>query len=201
MAKVARAWIALTGCLVLGCDGRHENPQSPTSPAPLPSPPAATPTGSDLEWGEVWDLTVVHQGVAGNPCLRGPAVGAGRSWDLAVARSGSAAVGFAYGSGDPLDDFPVYLGTQQEGEFTARSSPIPTGFPECGEGTFEGRLAGRFSEDGRHLEATEVWSYSFQSGVGELTFTWSAECRLVRGGACDRQGFAGRVAHPGRNGR
>jgi hypothetical protein len=112
-------------------------------------------------------------------------VGARTSWDLAVDRS-DPAVRFAYGNWDPLDDFPVYVGTQQEGGFTARISPIPTGLRECGDGTFEGRLTGRFSEDGRHLEATEVWSYRFASGVAELTFTWSAECRLVRGEPCDR---------------
>lgn len=181
MTKGIRVWTALAGVLVVGCGGRHEAPHSPTSPAPAPS--AAPSGGSGLEWSEVWKLTVVHEGTAGNACLRGPGVGDETSWDLAVDRADST-VRFAYGDWDPLDGFPVYVGTLQEGGFTARSSPSPTGFPGCGEGTLEGRLTGRFSEDGRHLEATEVWSYSFASGVAELTFTWRAECRLVREGPC-----------------
>ena len=134
----------------------------------------------------MWGLTVVHEGRAGAACVQGPAAGGATPWDLAVDRSDAAAVRFSYGSPDPLDGFPVYVGALREGEFTALSSPSSVWFPECGDGTFEGRLTGRFSGDGRHLEATEVWSYRFDSGVTELTFRWSAECRLVRGGPCGR---------------
>ncbi len=133
-----------------------------------------------------WDLTTVLTAVTGpDNCftqqqLRG---GIPRSiaWQLEVTRTGNA-VTFDYDVRNYPSDNVRQTGTVDGNAFTARSVPWPISFPPCADGTvlsgsFDASVTGRFSDDGTHLTAKELWSYRFSSG--EITFfiEWSADQR------------------------
>lgn len=152
---------AVAAALILAsCD----DSASPTAPKVV-----ATPNPSSF-----WNNTVQEIARTTGPgnCLGGSGDGQVSQTSFELRRTGDSVV---FVPPDPID-FPTYTGTVNGANFTA-TSPADDGgsFPPCGHNRFTGSLSGRFSEDGNRLTATEVWSYTFDSGtVWTITISWSA---------------------------
>ena len=152
------------------------SPDPPFMPPVTPTPPASPPTPDLLALhDETWRLTAVLTAVTGEACSGAPPIGTTHTGQMAGARS-STAVRFLYWVSNYPSDDVRYTGSLHGDEFHAESGPHSVGFPRCeGRGTFEGRVSGRFSNDGRHLEATETWSYRFPLSEFQFTISWSAD--------------------------
>jgi hypothetical protein len=181
MRRVVASLLTLAAVAGSGCDSR-----TPVSPAPTatPAPTVSAPMPAPPIAG--WDLTTVLTAVTGpDNCFTQQQVRAGiprsLAWQLEVVRSGSV-VQFDYDVRNyPTDDVRE-TGTVDGDAFTARSETVPMRFPTCADGTplsgtFDASVAGRFSADGRHLTAREVWAYHFASGDIRLFLDWSADQR------------------------
>ena len=178
------ASLLMLAVLLGGCGS--QSPVSPTTstvtpqvvrtpPPPLPPAPVAN-----------WNLTTTETAVTGpDNCFTQQQIrnGIPRSieWFMAVTRTGNM-VSFDYDVRNyPTDDL-LETGTVDGSEFTARSVSWPMAFPTCPDGTvlagtFDGSVTGRFSDDGRHLTAKEVWAYHFSSGEITMLLDWSADQR------------------------
>ncbi len=93
-------------------------------------------------------------------------------------RVGRAGAAVRFQVGDPMD-YPEYVGTVDANEFVAETPSWPLGFHTCPDGTtlsgtFEGRVAGRFTEEGHRLTATDIWTYHFSPGDVQYVFEWTA---------------------------
>jgi len=173
--------VLFAACGSSGPTSPSETRQPPSLPPPTPRQPP--PPGAPV-WN--WDLTTVLTAVTGpDNCFKQQQVRGGipRSiaWQLEVTRAGNA-VTFDYDVRNYPSDNVRQTGTVDGNEFTARSVPWPISFPSCADGTvlsgsFDASVTGRFSDDGTHLTAKELWSYHFSSG--EITFfiEWSADER------------------------
>ncbi len=150
---------------------------SPSAPPSVPSLPAPSPTRADIPgYDQRWQLTTVA--TDSSACVAGgrplPSVGMRMSCEMATARSGSTLKALYCVNNYPIDHLD-YTGTVQGDEFVARMTPIPD-VSLCGSSaTLEGKVVGRFSKGGRHLDATEVDSYHFPAGDMQVTFSWSAD--------------------------
>src|SRR5262245_30604937 len=172
MIRDGRAWVIGVGLLAAACGGSRENAAlaSPTPIATRPIPPGLIP-GYD----ESWRLTTAVKETSGANCIQVPAVGASASGRMVAARSESTVKFMFLAPGLPVDD-GEYVGMLSGDAFTAARYPLTVRFPSCeGEGSYQGSVTGRFSSDGRHLDAIETWSYHFASGDWQITFTWSAD--------------------------
>lgn len=146
--------------------------------SPLTAPKlVATPTPPDI-----WNNTVEGIAVTTGPdnCFGsdgGGFVGQVHQTTFELRRTGDSVVFVPLGP-DALNDAPTYTGTVNGTNFTAASPAWETTFQPCGHFRYTGSLSGRFSEDRTHLTATEVWTYTFDSGqVWTMTFSWSASRR------------------------
>lgn len=179
---VAASLLMLAVVIILaGCESR--SPVSPTANNFAPpftlTLPAAPPV-----WN--WNLTTVLTAVTGPAnCFTEQQVRAGIprsiSWQLEVTRAGNE-VTFEYDVRDYQNDSVRQTGRVDGSEFTARSVSRPMSFPTCRDGTvlsgtFDASVTGRFSDDGRHLTAKEVWAYHFSSGEITFLLDWSANQR------------------------
>ena len=168
MRCVTVSLLMLAVVILAGCETR--SPVSPAAtatnfPAPLkPTPPTAP------VWN--WNLTTVLTAVTGpDNCFTQQQFRAGIprsiSWQLEVTRTDNV-ITFDYDVRNfPTDDVRQ-TGTVDGSEFSARSVSGPMFFPTCPDGTvlsgtFDASVTGRFSDDGRHLTAKEVWAYHFSS--------------------------------------
>ncbi|HUR41803.1 MAG TPA: hypothetical protein VM240_11635 [Verrucomicrobiae bacterium] len=100
---------------------------------------------------------------------------------MEVTRTGDV-VAFDYDVRNYPSDNVRHTGTAEGNQFTARSVSWPTRFPTCSDGTpltgtFDAKVTGRFSDDGAHLTAKEVWTYHFSSGDVTFLIDWSADQR------------------------
>ena len=176
--RVALAMLIVAWPLA-GCEGHQlPLPTAPTPPAvatPLPS----APTSSN------WALTTVLTAVTGpDTCFSHPAaqrVGMPVAWQMAATRS-ETTVTFMYDVRNHPTDDVEYAGTVDGDSFTAKSDSSPVSFPTCADGTvlkgtFDGRVTGSFSPDGKHLTAKEVWAYHFSWGDVQFSMDWIADQR------------------------
>jgi len=183
MRSMAASLIMLAVAILAGCD--NQSPISPTTPptntVPFtgqPAPPRAP------VWN--WNLTTVFTAITGpDNCFKERQARSGiprsTEWQLEVTRTGNA-VTFDYDVRNYPSDNVRETGTVDGNTFTALSVPWPISFPPCADGTvlsgsFDASVTGRFSDDGTHLTAKEVWIYRFSSG--EITFfmDWTADKR------------------------
>jgi hypothetical protein len=186
MRYIAASLLMSAVVIGAGCDSR-----SPVAPGPPVAPVAndfAAPTTRPLPSGPVWNwnLTTVLTDVTGpDNCFRQQQIRAGIprsiSWQLEVTRTGNV-VTFDYDVRNYPSDNVRETGTVNGTEFTARSVSWQTSFPTCPDGTvlsgtFDASVTGRFSDDGRHLTAREIWAYHFSSGEMALLLDWSADQR------------------------
>lgn len=171
-----------TAIVVSGCDTRSPIPQitSPTYILPPMAPGAPSQPVAN------WNLNTVLTVVTGpDNCFTQQQQQAGiprsLSWLMEVTRNGDL-VTFDYDTRNyPTDDVRE-TGTLVANEFTARSETLPIGFATCADGTvlkgtFDARVNGRFSDDGRHIVASEIWAYHFSSGEVTFAIDWSADPR------------------------
>jgi len=168
--------LTMAGC---GAD-RVASPTAPTLVTP-PASPLPSPTPAEREWRQ-WTLTTVLVAVTGpDVCFAQTArqhLGPRSSVPLLVNRSRSSV---RLQIGDP-QDYPEYSGTVEADDFTAQTSSWPANFPDCPNGTalsgtFDGRVAGRFTQGGEHLTATDIWSYRFPWGEVQYVFEWTASAQ------------------------
>ena len=155
------AVMAVAASLLVGC-----NDSSPTEPkvvaAPTPAPPVVS----------IWDNTV-QRITAYDNCLGGNGggtVGQAFQTQFELRKTGDSVVFYP-----TYIEYSAYTGTVNGGNFIATSPAEDGGLSPCGHNRLTGSLSGRFSEDGNHLTATEVMSYTFDSGqVSTITYSWSA---------------------------
>lgn len=157
---------AMTALLLAGC-----NESSPTEPklvAPTPSASAPTPTPPPPE---IWSLTSQVTGATGGFCIYLPDVGSVFRTTFVLQRSGNSV---SFLMTDPID-WEGYTATLTGLNFTATIPAFDSGAGMCTHYRQLESLSGSFSEDSRHLSATEVWSFALDSGeVVTRTFHWSA---------------------------
>ena len=170
---------AAAAALMIGACGRGGQPisSSPVSPSPVspassnPLPGAAAAVARIPGYEQAWLLTTVARQVTGESCGVTPApAGTQHSGLMAAARSGSAVKFLYWVSNYPTDDVD-YAGSLQGDEFTARTDP----WPASSFGTFQGSLVGRFSADGRHVDASEIWTWHCSSGDEQYLIDWTAD--------------------------
>lgn len=184
--------LAVGVCVALLPSACHNPQSSPTAPTQTTSAPTATagppvPAGPYTAPVWNWNLTTVLTAVTGPAnCFTEQQVRAGIprsiSWQLEVTRAGNE-VTFDYDVRNYPTDNVRETGRVDGREFTARSVTWPTAtFVTCPDGTvlsgtFDASVTGRFSDDGRHLTAKEVWAYRFSSGEVTFLLDWSANQR------------------------
>lgn len=157
---------AAAGLLLVGC-----NESSPTAPPmPTPAPPVVSTSTA-------WSVTQTVTSVSGpDICLLGlPVPGQSEQGEFELRKSGDS-VSFIF----PFDInsyFLSYTGTATGMTFTASfPGDRPGGLCVSYRATYT--LSGRFSEDGSSLTATEVWTWTLDSGQAKtFTFEWSARRR------------------------
>src|SRR5688572_30053474 len=176
MTRASLVTILLTSVLGMGaCGDSRQPPSSPLSPTP--TAPAPAPRLEDLlsSYDEKWSLTTVLIAVTGDACSGSSPIGTTVSGQMAAARSDTSVRFLYWVSNYPSDDIR-YNGSIRDGQFSAESALYAVRFPFCvGEGSFQGHVAGRFSNGGRHLEAIETWSYHFPASDFQLTISWTAD--------------------------
>ena len=128
-------------------------PGHPPSPAPVP----------DIGQQERWNLTATYIGHTGPEACIPPFDG--------NVRPPSNSLLFIRRAGESIElstDHTHYVGTVIADEFAATDSDEFGGTWQCGEAklrfTSRGRVAGRFSDDGRALSAEEVGLFRLESG-------------------------------------
>jgi len=159
------AVIAVAASLLVGCN--NSSPTEPKAVAATPAPPVVN---------AVWSVTQKVVSVSGpENCLQGlPVPGQSYQGVFQLRKSGDS-IAFIFPF--DIDSFFIdYAGTVAETAFTAS---YPGYFaPSCVNYRATQSLSGRFSEDGSHLTANEVWNWTFDSGeVKTFTFEWSASRR------------------------
>jgi hypothetical protein len=180
MRRAAVSLTTLAVVVLAGCESR-----SPVSPVGTIVAAAVTSTVKTAPvWN--WNLTTVETAVTGpdNCFTQGQyrnGIPRSISWQLEVTRTGNA-VTFDYDVRNYPTDDDLETGTVDGSEFTANSVTSPIFFPPCSDGTvlsgtFDATVTGRFSDDGRHLTAHEVWAYHFTAGEITLLLDWSADQR------------------------
>jgi hypothetical protein len=154
--------LAATALLLAGC-----NHSSPTEPGLAGVP---TPTPSPASQG-TWSLTAQVTAATGGFCLHLPTVGDVFHTTFVVERSGKSV---SFLMADPMD-WASYTATSNGLNFTA-SIAGDSGSFMCAHYRQMQSLSGSFSEDGNHLSATEVSSFTLDSGeVVTRTLFWTAD--------------------------
>jgi hypothetical protein len=166
----AFVWVVLlTGC----ADGPISIPTAP-SPSPstsTPATPAPIPAGLH---GEEWKLVTTLTATTGPACWP-TSIGRSIVWRLLVDRS-TKEVRLLYDIHNYPTDHIDYVGALNGREFAistgwAGSMPCASSKVE----RFAGSVTGRFSEDGRAITASEIWSYILTSGeTFNMYFDWDA---------------------------
>ena len=182
MGRLGALLVVASAVLVSGCETGSPVPSvtTPTSIAP-PAAPAPSP-------GPVpnWNLVTVLEAVTGpDSCFiqQQQQLGIPRSTLelMEVVRTGTTVVFDHDTRNFPNNDLQE-AGTLVGNEFTARSETLPVSFPSCPDatmlkGTFDASVSGRFSDDGTHIAAREIWAYHFSSGEVAFVIDWSADQR------------------------
>ncbi|HSB63087.1 MAG TPA: hypothetical protein VLJ18_02930 [Thermoanaerobaculia bacterium] len=152
--------LAAMALLLAGC-----NDSSPTEPK-LAGVPTPTPASQGI-----WSLAAQVTAATGGFCVYLPTVGSVLRTTFVVHRSGSSV---SFLMADPMD-WTSYTATSNGANFTASIAAFDSGSSMCTHYRQMQSLSGSFSEDGNHLSATEVWSFTLDSGeVVTRTFSWSA---------------------------
>jgi len=164
LSVVAAAVLLLAGCF------KSSSPTEPKVTATPTQTPTATATPTPSAAGTIWANTI--QVVSSNPnnCVSRPVGEVGHT-TFELQKNGSSIVVIP----SDIFDFPTYRGTVSGTDFSATSPLDDLTLLPCGHGHFSSSLSGRLSTDGNHLTATEVWTYTFDSGtVATITFSWTA---------------------------
>ena len=133
----------------------------------------SSPTEPKLMVSTSWSVTRTVTSVSGpDICLPGiPLRGQSEQGVFELRRRGDFAAFIFF---DTESSFSNYTGTMAGTVFTASRAE---GYICCNCVNFNAtsNLSGRFSEDGSHLTASEVWTWTLDSGqVKTFTFEWSA---------------------------
>jgi hypothetical protein len=90
---------------------------------------------------------------------------------------GATSVSFYWGN---ISDDVSYSGTVTGDDFTAATGAMLS--QSCTDlnalplhGTTVATVTGRFSADGKHLDATDVWSFHFPWGDETVSYTWHGD--------------------------
>lgn len=135
----------------------------------------SSPTEPKLVVSTSWSVTRTVTSVSDTDvCMYAPVPGQSEQGAFELQRSGDS-VSFLF----PFDingDLVDYTGTVTGTAFTARHPEERYGpGSSCVSYRSTYTLSGRFSEDGSHLAASEVWTWTLDSGqVKTFTFEWSA---------------------------
>jgi len=172
LGRLAAAFASVA--LLLACKDSVSptQPKFVATPAPMQPPsatPTPTPTPASSEVSQ-WDLTDQVVADAGPDfCIWTAKLGMVFHGTYTIRRTGNSL------SFTPADivDWESYTATLQGASFTASNPPIEE--TDCAHYWQSSSLSGSFSPDGRRLTATEIWSFTPDSGqVKTVTFQWSA---------------------------
>lgn len=180
---LVRLSLLTSGALgMLACNGPAlEVPPSVTAPSTRAAPGPTLALGSNAP---VWSIQTTTRAVTGPDDCRShsayASIGKSGTQPVHVGNGGGlagATVVFYYGV---VTDDVSYEGVlQADGTFSAPSVPPSyTNFVgACGTGsaqtvTISATLTGRFSPDGQHFSATEVWTYQTADVVQTVTNDW-----------------------------
>ena len=178
--------------------------QPPVQEPPVQQPPveepgelvwddfSLQPVGAAQQWNIIGNITALTGDACWSPVTPDnplydvlqnrsgdPLTGADYFWDLLLDRSGEQ-LWLRFGN---FDDFADYVGTVSGNEFTAvQTEPISTriGCTDARRSAVvvTGRMAGRFTDDGRSLTAEQVASYTLDDGgTFEVHSRWRATAR------------------------
>lgn len=172
-SKRARSALALI-CLVLWMSSACRDGNTLTGEASPPAAkPAVTPTPAGPSAATQWDLTSEVVGDTGPDfCIWTAKVGMIFHGTYTITRNGSS---LSFVPADTID-WESYQATIQGTSFAA-SNPTTGGFPSCTNYGQSSSLSGSFSTDGSRLTATEIWTFTPESGQKAVTFQWTATRR------------------------
>jgi hypothetical protein len=145
-------------------------PTGVVMPTPTPTPaPASTPTPAPPAFG--WTITIRTTGVAGPAfCIYTPPVGSVFTTTYGLDLRGDFVV---FVPPDPID-WESYTATLDGLNFTAVNPPVGSGAGMCAHYMQASSLSGSFSPDRSSFTATEIWSFTLDSGeVKTVTFLWN----------------------------
>jgi hypothetical protein len=163
-------------CLVLFASTACKDGNTITSEASPPAAkPAVTPTPPVSFAGSQWDLSSQVVGDTGPDfCIWTAKVGMVFHGTYTITRNGNS-VSFV-----PADivDWESYQATIQGASFAASHQSFEGSQYFCTRYGQSASLSGSFSPDGNRLTATEIWTFTPDSGqVKTVTFQWSATRR------------------------
>ena len=148
----------------------HSAPPLVPTATPTPNTASTQPTTSNASFG--WKVAVTTMGNTGPDfCIWTPPVGSGSIGDYNVTWNGST-VSFV-----PRDwvDWETYTAKADGSTFTATNPPVESG-PQngmCAHYWQASSFSGTFAPDNSSFTATEKWTFTLDTGVKTVTFSWA----------------------------
>ena len=166
--------VLMSACCFAGCDSSSSAPSTTPTPTAAPVAEALPPITHGPADGERWNLTGTYAGHTGPQACLPPFDGNPRAPGnsvLVIQRAGE--------SIDLWTEHDHYIGTVKQGEFFATEIDDAGSTWQCGDRRlhfrYEGRVSGRFSDDGLALTGEEVALFRLESGdTIRRRWSWSA---------------------------
>ena len=166
--------LLVLACWVASCNGPSSAPLTTPTQTPSPAPASLPPIPLGPIDGERWNLAGTYIGHTGPEACLPPFDG--------VPREPGHSVLVMKRSGDSLElwtEHDHYVGTVSQGDFLAVEIDDAGSTWQCGDRRlrfrYEGKVSGRFSEDGRALTGEEAAVFHLESGETiRRRWSWNA---------------------------